>query len=193
MNARVRSIIDVIDAERDRFARFCRSLSEEELARPVPDSTWRVKDFISHLATIDGPVARWFAAIQAGDGGGHGASGAASNIDRFNDAAVAARRDRSVEEILVEAATERAKLVAVLGRFTDEQLDGTVHFGGDSKRPPSDLQVGRYLQGWARHDAIHVADMLKALPERRADPLVAEWLGEPDIQTLVGTYQRAMA
>ena len=184
-----------ITAERERFERFCRSLSAEELQRPVPCSSWIVKDFISHLATIDGPVAAWFAAIADGSGtrsGGQSGRGA-WDVDRFNDAKVAERRGRSLDEIFAEAARERAALIDVLRRLTAEQLAAPIHFGGDSKRPPAELALGRYLQGWSRHDAIHVADMLKALPERRGDPDVAAWLAEPEVAAIVGTYQQAMA
>jgi Mycothiol maleylpyruvate isomerase N-terminal domain len=184
-----------ITAERERFERFCRSLSEEELQRPVAGSRWIVKDFISHLATIDGPVGSWFAAIA--DGGGaqpeRRAGSGAWDVDRFNDAQVAERRDRTLDAIFAEAARARAALVAVLRRLTAEQLARPVHFGGDSKRPPAEIALGRYLQGWSRHDAIHVADMLKALPERRTDPEVAAWLAEPEVAAIVGTYQKAMA
>lgn len=190
MTPRVQETIDLIAAERSRFERFCRSLSDEELARPVPDSTWIVKDFISHLATIDGPVSDWFRSIQ-GDSVASGRRDA-WDVDRFNDAAVAQRRTRSVDEILAEAASSRLALIEVLWRFSEEQLDRTVRFGGDAKRPPSDIQVGRYLQGWARHDAIHVADMLKALPQRRTDPVIVEWLDDPAVRTVVGFYQKAM-
>ncbi len=152
-----------------------------------------MKDFISHLATIDGPVAGWFVAIQSGNvGSPTGRRGEAWNVDRYNDTAVAKRRDRSVEEILAEARTERAAMIDVLGRFTEEQVNGTIRFGGDSKRPPSELKLLRYLQGWARHDIIHVADMLKALPERRDDAVIVEWLAEPGVETLIAGYQRAM-
>ncbi|MGE0541637.1 MAG: DinB family protein [Dehalococcoidia bacterium] len=189
----VQTVVSQIEGERGRFERFCTSLTDEELRREVPESTWQVKDFISHLATIDGPVAGWFVAIQSGNAGGPaGRTGEAWNVDRYNDGAVAKRRDRSVEEILAEARAERAAMIEVLGRFSEEQVSGTIRFGGDSKRPPSDLQLLRYLQGWARHDIIHIADMLKALPERRNDAVITEWLAEPGVEELIGFYQRAM-
>jgi hypothetical protein len=189
----VQRVVDTIVSERDRFERFSRSLSAEELARPVPRSTWVVQDFISHLATIDGPVAGWFTSIMAGAAAPTlGADGERWSVDRFNDAAVAARRDRSVEKILAEAARERAAMIEVLDRLSEDDIARTIHFGGDSKRPPSDIVLGRYLQGWARHDVIHVADMLRALPERRSDPLIVAWLAEPAVQTLVANYERAM-
>lgn len=196
MGPRVQAVVDTIVGERERFERFCRSLSEEELARPVPQSSWIVKDFVSHLATLDDPIGRWFIAVAAGDGSrgmGRGADGEAWDVDRFNDAAVAERRGRPLEEILAEAARERAALLEVMERLDDDRLDQTFRFGGDSKRPPRDLLFGQFLQGWALHDVIHVADMLKALPERRDDPAVAAWLGEPAVQAVVGFYQQAMA
>jgi len=50
---------------RRRFEEFCRSLSEEELSRAVPDSAWTVKDFASHLGTLDAELIRWFDAVKA--------------------------------------------------------------------------------------------------------------------------------
>ena len=197
MTPRVQEIVDLIGEERGRFERLAWSLSEEELSRPVPESGWQVKDFISHLATIDRPIAVWFAAIADGSQqrptAGDTESGAGWDVDRYNDARVAERRQRSVEELLAEAADARAALISVLARFTEEHINGTICFGGDSKRPPSEVKLGRYLQGWARHDVIHVADMLKALPERRREPQVAAWLAEPEVRAVVGYYQKAMA
>jgi hypothetical protein len=189
----VTAIVDQIAVERDRFERFCRTLNDAELNRPVPESGWQVRDFIAHLATIDRPVRRWFEVIQAGDpNDAEGNPGEGWNVDRFNDDAVAARRDQAVDALLAEAAVERSALVETLSRFTEEQLESSIRFGGDSKRPPMDLHLIRYLRGWARHDIIHVTDMLKALPERRADPLLVEWQAEPGVQTLLAMYQRAM-
>lgn len=193
MIERVQAIVNLITAERERFARFCRSLSEEELGRPVPLSTWAVKDFISHLATIDPPVARWLASVAEGRPTPRGGDGARWDVDRYNDTAVAERRSRTVEEILAEAAREREALVRVLDSLTEEQVQRSIRFGGDSKRPPTELVLERYLQGWARHDVIHVADMLRALPERAADPEIVAWLQEPGAAAVVGMYQKAMA
>ena len=194
MIPRVQEIVDQITAERARFEHFCRSLSEEELRRDVLGSTWQVKDFISHLATIDRSVGAWFTSLADGASSrGDGERSDAWDVDRYNEEAVAKRRERSVEELLAEAARTRADLIRVLDRFTEEQVNGTIHFGGDSKRPPSEIPLARYLQGWARHDVIHVADMLKALPERRTDPEIAAWLDEPEVRAVIGSYQRAMA
>lgn len=193
MNPTVQAIVDQISVERDRFERFCRSLSDEELCRAVPESTWQVRDFIAHLATVDPPVRRWFEAVQSGSAdAGRGGEDAGFSVDRFNDDAVAVHRGKRVDDLLGEAAVGRVALVETLSRFTEEQLNASIYFGGDAKRPPMDFPLLPFLQGWARHDIIHVADMLKALPERRDDPLIIEWCTEPGAETSVARYQRLM-
>ena len=110
----------------------------------------------------------------------------------FTPITVAEHRGRSVEDILLEAAGLRARLIGVMERFSDDKLDSTIRFGGDRKRPPVDLPLGQFLGGWGRHDAIHVADMLKALPERRNDPEILAWLGRPDVAASISSYRKAM-
>ncbi len=66
MDETVRAIIDTIGENRRRFEQFCYALSEEELLRPVPDSTWVVRDFAAHLGTLDTALLRWFDGVAAG-------------------------------------------------------------------------------------------------------------------------------
>ena len=63
---RVQKSIDTIKEERRRFEAFCRSLSDDELARPVPDSTWTVRDSLSHPATPDTESLRWRVGVAPG-------------------------------------------------------------------------------------------------------------------------------
>ena len=187
----VAGIIDSIRGQREKFERFCRSLSEEELARPVPDSAWVVKDFVSHLGALDPELARTFEAAASGrpEDADRNADGTPFDLDGFNDAQVAQRRGWSLERILEEAAGKRAALIETLDRFTDEDVSRVMHFQGDAKRSPANLPLKAFLMGWSLHDPIHVADMLKALPERADDPELAAWLSHPVIQG----YQQAMA
>jgi len=187
----VAGIIGSIRDHREKFQRFCRSLSEEELTRPVPDSTWTVKDFVSHLATLDPEMVRSFEAAAAGrpEEAGRNADGSPFDLDGFNDAQVAERRGWPLERILAEAARNRAALIETLEGFTNEDISQLLHFQGDAKRSPAQLPLKVFLMGWSLHDPIHVADMLKALPERAGDPELAAWLSHPVIQG----YQQAMA
>lgn len=183
----VQDVIDELDAHRARYEEFCRSLSKEELDCPVPQSTWLVRDFIAHLATIDGPVSEMFKSMHLGeDAGIRDADGGKFDIDDWNDRQVERRRMLSVEEVLAEAAAARADLKSHMVILTDEDLARTLKFGGDSKRPASEIPFGAYLRGWCKHDPMHAMDMSRGLPERVAG--LADWFDDPIIQG----YQRSM-
>ncbi len=183
----VLEVVDELDRHRAHFEEFCRSLSPEELDRPVPKSTWLVKDFIAHLATIDGPVSEMFRSMHAGeDAGIRGPEGEKFDIDQWNNRQVELRRARDVETVLSEAAEERATLKLHLLAITDEDMARTMKFGGDSKRPASEILFGAYLRGWCKHDPMHAMDMSRGLPERQSE--LAPWFDDPVIQM----YQRSM-
>ena len=187
----VAGIIGSIRGHREKFQQFVRSLSEEELSRPVPDSTWIVKEFVSHLGTLDPELARSFGAAAAGrpEEAGRNADGTPFDLDGFNDTQVAVRRGWPLERILEEATDNRAALIKTLERLTDEDISRVMHFQGDAKRSAANLPLKVFLMGWSLHDPIHVADMLRALPERAGDPELAAWVRHPVIQG----YQQAMA
>ncbi len=192
MVLRVQATIAGLTEERARLERFARSLTAEELARPVPGTVWTVSDFIAHVATLDAAYLGWFTTLAGDPDPGDHRGSPGFDVDRFNESAVSARRGRSVGDNLAEGASLRGRLVAVIKRFTDDTLDSTIRFGGDRKRPPVDLPLGQFLTGWTRHDAIHVADMLKALPERRHDPEIVAWLGRPEVAASISAYEKAM-
>jgi hypothetical protein len=190
MNTTVELVIPVIVENRRRFQEFCFSLSEDELARPVPDSTWIVKDFASHLSTLDTFFNRYMAAIEGGAGIDmkRDADGAEFNLDNWNDKQVAERRGWSIQKIFEEAATNREQLITAFGRLDEEQVSRVMHFS-DPKRGSADFPLKAFLVGWAQHDPIHVADMLKALPERADDADLKSWLANP----FVTGYQASMS
>ncbi len=187
----IERVKESFELNRERFEAFCRSLSDEELGRLVPNSTWVVKDFVSHLATLDTELVRWFEAVGEGrtDAPARGRDGQPFDVDRWNDAAVAERRGWSLDRIFEEASANRTRLLAALEELDDEKIEQTVRFPGDNKRPPADVPFKLFLFGLARHDKIHVADMLKALPERAEHPELKAWLDDPTVKW----YQNAMS
>jgi len=188
MTPDVEAVLDELDGHRLRFTVLCRSLNDEELARPVPQSTWIVRDFIAHLATIDGPVAEMFRTLhEGGDPGMRATDGERFDVDRWNDAQVQERRELTVDAILLEAATQRTRLRAMLGSLAEEDLDKAIKFGGDSRRPASEIQLRAYLRGWCKHDVMHALDMCRALPEK-VTPRMEEWFDDP----IVAMYQKQM-
>jgi hypothetical protein len=189
-NPRVKPVIDRIESERKRFNAFYYSLSEEQLQRPVPNSTWIVKDFYSHLCTIDGTVSQWFKGlVETGETSPRMGEGQKFDIDTWNDAQVEKWRDKPLDEIQKEGERTRAEVVHWMEKMEDRHLDSTMKFGGDNKRPPMEIKLIDYLNGWAKHDPIHVNDVLPALPEVASDQEIQKWVDDPQIQG----YAKAMA
>ncbi len=187
----VQRVVQSIREHRQKFERFCRSLSEEELGRPVPESSWIVKDFVSHLGALDPEMAHSFEAAAGGrpEEASRTVEGLPFDLDAFNDARVAERRQWPLERILEEASRNREALIETLERLTDEDIGQVLHFRGDNKRSAADLPLKVFLLGWARHDPIHTVDILKALPERASDPELTAWVDDP----VVKGYQQAMS
>jgi hypothetical protein len=192
MLPRAQATIESLTEERARLERFARSLTASELGRPVPGTAWMVSDFIAHVATLDAAYVGWFRSLAGEPVPGEHRGSPAFDVDHFNESAVTAHRGRSIDEILAEGRALRARLSAVIERFTDADLDATIRFGGDRKRPPVELPLAQFLAGWVRHDAIHVPDMLKALPERRNEPEIVAWLSRPEVAAPISAYQKAM-
>ncbi|MCC6266611.1 MAG: DinB family protein [Dehalococcoidia bacterium] len=183
----VLEVITELDGHRARFEEFCRSLSPEELDRQAPKSTWFVRDFIAHLATIDIPVGEMFRAIHRGeDAGMRTPDGARVEIDNWNEQQVVERRKAGVESLLGEAARARRELTGHLKALTEEDLARTLKFAGDSKRAAAEIPLGAYLRGWCKHDPMHAIDMCRALPHWQSE--LAPWFDDPVVQG----YQRAM-
>jgi hypothetical protein len=182
---------ETMNNHRARFDAFCRSLSEEELDRPVPSSDWTVKDFIIHLAQFDEETAQWMEALKAGrtERPGRNPDGSTFDVDAYNNARIAERHDWPLDRILAEGDANRARLAEVMETLEDAHIEQTVHFPGDNKRPAGDVQFKLFLLGLARHDPIHVADMLKALPERASDPDLVAWMDDGAVKW----YQNAMS
>ena len=189
MHEAVAQLIPLIQENRRKFQEFCYALSEEELARPVPNTTWTVKDYATHLATLDIVFTEYLGLVQAGGQVDlrFDVNGAPFNLDAWNDAQVAERHDWSIQQIFAEAATNREKLIETVGRLTGDQLGRSMHFT-DPKRGEADFPLRAFLLGWAQHDPIHAADMLRALPERSGDSELDAWLANP----FVTGYQASM-
>jgi hypothetical protein len=158
MDPQLDTVIAATNANRTKFEAFCRSLTPEQLARPVPGTAWQVKDYIAHLATIDIWVGDWFAHLADGrPWRPRGEGGQPFNIDTWNEARIQERKGSTVEELIAEAAREREKLWSVVDRFTPALLATPFDFRGAT------VTYLRYLELWSGHDPAHAADMRRAL------------------------------
>ncbi len=187
MVPRVQALLDEMAEHRVHFKTFCRSLSDEELATPIPNAPWTVFDYIAHLATIEALINPWFGAMVGAPPAGKPEVAPPSpfDLDEWNEAIVERRHGRTLDEIFEEAARNREAYAANLSKMTDAHLDTKVPFGGDRKvinLPPVIVPLSNLLTGIALHDPMHTLDILRALPNRR--PAVAAWLGSIDMSRM---------
>src|SRR6476620_8938415 len=124
-----RSVIETIERNRERFVAFCDSLTAEQLARPVPDSTWLVRDYIAHLATLDTALTRMFDEVARGANADSGRIGGTTfDVDEFNEAQVEERRVWPLDQVLAEASVNRERLIGSLEKVTDDQAETIMTF-----------------------------------------------------------------
>jgi hypothetical protein len=165
---RAQETIDRAAEERARFVDWVRGVAEEDWSRTSPEGIWQARDYVAHLASIDPLITGWFRSIQTpGQGSGLARS---FNIDEWNEERILARREKGIDDLLAELESNRADLNAALADFTDEQLDSTIHFGGDAKRAPRDIPLHLYLRGWVFHDRWHMEDARRAIAGEAEQP-----------------------
>lgn len=187
MVPRVQALLDEMAAHRVHFEAFCRSLSDAELATPIPGAPWTVFDYIAHLATIEALINPWFGAMVGSPSTAKPEVPPPSpfDLDDWNEAIVARRHGRTLDDIFAEAVQNRARYAENVSKMTDAQLDTTVPFGGDRKAinlPPVIVPLSSLLTGIALHDPMHTFDIMRALPNRRVD--IAGWLDGVNLSRL---------
>lgn len=171
MDSRVEPVVQEANENRSFYEAFCRSLSTEDLESPIPDTHWRVQDYIAHLATIDIYVAEWFEHTADGTRLNFtNDDGSPFNIDTWNEARIVERQAASLDDLFGEAARHRERLWNAVDRFSPAVLDAQFNFRG------TDITFLRYLQLWVAHDPAHSLDMLRGLPAERRDDAVDAWL-----------------
>ncbi|MEX2157878.1 MAG: DinB family protein [Dehalococcoidia bacterium] len=165
---RAQETIDKAAEERARFADWVRSVPDEQWSRTSPEGIWQARDYVAHLASIDPLLTGWFRSVQ--DPAQKHSFTRGFSIDEWNEERILARRNNSIDDVLAELESNRAELNAALADFTDEQLDSTIHFGGDAKRAPRDIPLHLYLRGWVYHDRWHMEDARRAIAGEAEQP-----------------------
>jgi hypothetical protein len=176
-------ILDEMAQHRGRFEAFCRSLTPEELATPVPDAPWTVHGYIAHLCTIDALLNRFFGPVAGMTDmpAPEVPPPAPFDIDEWNEAIVARRPDVSLDDLFAEAAASRANYERILRVIPEPAAGMMVPFGGDRKKvdlPPTTVRLQDLLSTIALHDPNHTHDIVWALPHR--EPEVHDWLVSAD-------------
>ena len=112
-------IADQLAASRTQLFHAIEGLSDELLRVPFPGREWSIKDTLAHLAANEALMTELAEGI---------ARGKSTHLpkdfdnDRFNAESVAARRDRSVRQVLEELVRSRQRLFKFLGDVKSDQL-----------------------------------------------------------------------
>jgi uncharacterized damage-inducible protein DinB len=116
---RVQTLIDKLAAAREEILQTIEGLDEEVLTWQPGDGRWSIKETLAHLASAEGShrqVAQAIAARQTVDVPDF-------DLDTWNAAQVAKRRQRSIDEILEEMAAERQRTLSALQHLESKALD----------------------------------------------------------------------
>lgn len=176
MDTTIVGTIEELEANRAMFTALVRCCPTHPLDRPVPESAWRVRDYLAHLAAADQIAAVYLRAARSGESGAAATQG--RNLDQWNETEVRQRAGRSIPVLLAEMESRREQSVALLAELADADLDHEIYFPGDARRSPGPILLRLWLQAWSKHDLLHARDLLRALPSLAANADFQAWLAE---------------
>ena len=116
---RVQTLIDKLASARGEILQTIVGLDEGVLAWQPGDGRWSIKETLAHLASAEGSHRQVAQAIAVGQT----VDVPDFDLDAWNAARVAERRQRSTDEILEEMAAERQRTLSALQDLEDEALD----------------------------------------------------------------------
>jgi uncharacterized protein (TIGR03083 family) len=143
---------------------LCRNLSEDEWNRPTGCPGWTIKDQISHLIGTETMLAGRPPAPAAEPYGDH----VRNDIGKFNEAEIAARRERPGKEVLAEFEALSDERLAALRAMSDED------FAKDTMTPVGPGTYGQFMGIRLFDSWVHEQDIRRALgkPGHLAGPAV---------------------
>ena len=116
---RVQALIDKLASARGEILQTIEGLDGEALTWQPGDDRWSIKETLAHLASAEGSHRQVAQAIAVGQT----VDVPDFDLDAWNAARVAERRQRSTDEILEEMAAERQRTLSALQDLEDEVLD----------------------------------------------------------------------
>jgi len=111
-------LLELVGGAHARLARALGGLSEDEAGRTGLTAKWSVKDALAHITAWEQEGARLLAGVI--DGTERPRRYGDEEIERFNEEAVAARRGRTLDELVGEADGAHAAMLAAVGRLPEE-------------------------------------------------------------------------
>lgn len=112
-------VVDLLEREWQSIVELCQSLRDDEWDAPTDCPGWSVKDNISHLIGIENMLRGAPSDPPIDERPAH----VRNDIGAFNEAAIAARRDRTGPDVLAEFQAVAAERLATLRALPDEKWD----------------------------------------------------------------------
>jgi len=150
-----------------RAEKMAANLTEADFAKPVYGAEgpeWTVKDIFAHLASLGASPAFFIGmaqrAMSSSSGGGGGGMPADFDVNAFNNQQVAARKDKTLFDLLAEFRQGHEKGVEMIAAMPDELL---------TFQMPNPFQGGmstalEMIEGsCCDHEAQHLMDIAQAL------------------------------
>jgi uncharacterized damage-inducible protein DinB len=138
-------------------------LSDEQLTAPGPDGGWSIKDHLAHLAAWRHSL---IALLEGSDRGAaigldQQSAGESINTDDVDDVNAFLHRrnhDRTPEEVQADFRQAQERVLAILGRMTDADLEKPYsHYQPDAESTSDDPVVGWIVGNTYGHDEEHLA------------------------------------
>jgi uncharacterized damage-inducible protein DinB len=116
---RIQTLINQLTAAQEKILQTIRGLDEGALTWKPRDGRWSIKENLAHLASAEGSHRQVAQAIAVGQT----VNLPDFDLDTWNAARVAERRQHSADRILEEMAAERQRTLSALLDLEDEALD----------------------------------------------------------------------
>ena len=116
---RVQTLVDRLAAAREEILQTIEGLDEGALTWQPGDGRWSIRENLAHLASAEGSHRQVAQAIAAGQT----VDAPDFDLDTWNAARVAERRQQTIDEILEEMAAERQRTLSALQDLENEALD----------------------------------------------------------------------
>lgn len=150
-------LVDRMRATRDEFESLLAELEPKKMTRSDVAGAWSVKDILAHIAWYQREEADLF-----GETGVEASSLWKVSQDPRNEILFQQNRDRPLDEVLAEFQQAFDKLLAVVARLSDEDLNMPGRFPGTSvERPPWRVIAVHSFE----HDREHI-EMIRTWLER---------------------------
>jgi len=107
----------------ERAEKVAARLGEKDLACPVCENGWSVKQVFAHLASMGASPSFFIGMAQRAASGAGGGGGGGFDIDAFNKQQVEMRKDRSMAELLAEFRKGHEQGITLIDSTPDDVLE----------------------------------------------------------------------